>query len=98
VNKKTIVFLGGCFQAEISMRASLMENGVKCYYLYENTTTGFLTTDFPTNNYNKEIITFIDNNKLFDYIKKLKPDAIVHRYYKSNPVMHTNAYQLLKPL
>lgn len=95
--KRKVVFAGGCFQAEFSMRSSLVANGIECHYLYEIPTPSYLMHNPIVCNYKQDgIITFV--NKLEPAIIDIQPDVIIHRLYKNDCVMHHNAYGIAKSL
>lgn len=91
---KKVAFLGGCFQAEYSMRKSFMAAGVECFYLYDHTNGNYASLNNETfNNYDQSFIHFVTEGELQGWLGNIRPDIVIHRFYKDNPIMHNNAFQ-----
>ena len=96
---KKIVYLGGLFQAEFSMRKSLIDNNVDIIFLYDdvngiNTIKTQITNNFDFDKY----ITFIKTTELKTFLKTYNPDVVIHRHYKSDPFMFSNSWKVCKNL
>jgi len=93
--QKRVLYLGGFFQAEFSLRASFIENNIDIRFLYDKKDNRILKNP-ETNNFNHNILDFATDAELDDYIKKFQPDVIIHRCYLNDLVMHRNAYSIAR--
>lgn len=103
--KKKVLYLGGFFQAEFSMRQSFSENGVEMMFLFDN--NDYAEESYWGNpayhNFKKGLsvgffLRVIPSERLFDFVKEYKPDVIVHRHYMYRPLMHLNSRVVARKL
>lgn len=98
MKQKKIVYLGGCFQAEFSMRRSLQAANVKIDFLYPSDAPEYLRSGICANYNSSKIITDVPVDKLQMWLENNKPDVIIHRFYKTDPVMYHDAYAIAAKL
>ena len=87
------------FNAEYSMAHSFSENDVDIIFIYDDK-MGQQIFDTPEyGNHNKlNSIKLVPEDKLSDELKKIAPDAVIHRIYDIDPLMHRGAYAICKSL
>lgn len=96
---KKIIYLGGLYQAEYSMKESFIQNGIQIAFLYDELNGRHMLRNAITNNCNiYKYITEVKNDNLKDFLKSYKPDVVIHRYYKNDPFMFPNSSKVCKEL
>ncbi len=98
---KRILYLGGYFQAEHSMKQSFADNGVEMLFLIDD-------NDYARENYwanpayhnfsDLNLVKVVPSSLLEAFIKSYKPDVIIHRHYMYRPLMHFNSVAIASKL
>lgn len=95
-----IVYLGGLYSAELSLRQSLVDNGC---------TVQFFVNDFYVTHYGSTPVfkavaleqyglVYVSNSHFKEELKKAKPDLVIHRYYRSDPLMYRRSGDVCREL
>ena len=98
MNKK-VLYLGGYFQAEHSMKRSFADAGVEMLFLIDDneyTKDGFWTNSAYHNYKDKSVIKVVPSSELEDFVEQYRPDVIIHRHYLYKPIMHSNSWEIAK--
>lgn len=81
------------------MLASFEANDVDMRFIFDDKAGKIFIKDSSYNNHDKlDKIAIVPEVELKNYLKKFKPDVIIHRYYKLDAVMHYGAYEIAKSL
>lgn len=99
MNKK-ILYLGGFFQAEHSMKQSFADNRGEMLFLIDTNDYAeyYWKTPAYCNFREGNSVEIIPSNLLEDFVKDYKPDVIIHRHYMYKPLMHLNSRIVAKKL
>lgn len=98
-NKKKVVYLGGFFNAERSMRQSFIENGIDITFPVEGNYRKYAEDCMFDCNLELFDVYWVDTaKKLKAYLAKERPSIVVHRYYRDDPFLHATAGEACRSL
>jgi len=97
---KKIIYLGGLYQAEYSLRIDFLENNVEMLFLIEENPfgIGYWNGTIHSTYKSYPFVKLIASGELEEFLKEYSPDVIIHRLYKSDHLMHYEAFEIAKRL
>ncbi len=98
---KKVIYIGGFFQAEYSMQIAFEKNKVQMLFLFDESDFGI---HYWYNRCHKTIykrypfMKFVLQENFRKFLRRTKPDVIISRFYKSDPLMFPKAFEDAKQI